>query len=550
VDNWRYARVLSARKVTVLVTTLLTLCVVLVGTIRSPHVYTATTLVRVGQGATVSANYDPSYAARLADTTVRLLTSAPFLSTTIDQLKLPISPAELAGQIKVSTLADTELIEISVDNTDPQLAAAIANTLAEGFVKQAPTAVMGQGESTPQILQAQLTAMQKQMVDDRAELAFLSATPANAATAGVTAYRDNLAAKVQADEQAYDALLNQLQTAQVEEATRSASVTVAETAAVPARPSKPRLSLNLGMGLVAGLLGGVALAFTFERLDPRIYSPEELQAAAGVSVVGQIPRFKGSSSLRARPVLLDERGRHTPTAEAFRRTASNIAFLASRSGSRALLITSAEPGAGKSLIVANLAVAAAQAGHKVIAVDGDLRNPSLTRFFHVAAGSGLRNVLRDPRRTLGSLQETEIAGLKILPSGAAPADSGELLTEGAVQAVVDELKGQADLVLWDSPPVLAVADASAFGPLADGVLLVASRDHASSRDIQRALQELNHAGARMMGLIYNRAQEGNLARYYYVYAHQREESAGRIAGSGPAQDEAAEQLAARKASAS
>ncbi len=409
---------------------------------------------------------------------------------------------------------------------------------------------MGQGESKPQILEAQIAEMQKQMADDRAELAFLSATPANAATAGVIAYRDNLSAKVQADTGAYNDLLSQLQLAQVDEATRAASVTIAEPAAVPVRPSRPRLSLNLGMGLVAGLLGGIALAFIFERLDPAIYTPEELQLVADSSVIGQIPRFKGSSHERRRPLLLDEVGRHSPAAEAFRRAAANVFSLAGRAGSRTLLVTSAEPGAGKSLIVANLAVAAAQAGHTVIAVDGDLRNSSLSDYFQVPAGVGLSHLLRDPRRAAGALQDTQVPGLRVLPSGAMALEADEQLTDSALRAAIELLSGQADLVLWDSPPVLAVADASACAPMMDGVLLVASRDHTSSRDIQRALQELRHAGATIVGLVYNRAQEGSLARYYQLYSRRRGGSAGMIAGSAPVEDEKVEQLATRKVSAS
>lgn len=209
--------------------------------------------------------------------------------------------------------------------------------------------------------------------------------------------------------------------------------------------------------------------------------------------------------------LLDSR---SPQAEAFRSLRTNLEFSSLDHPLRTLLITSAEPDEGKSTILANLGVTYAQTNKRVILVDADLRRPRLHQFFDVSNNVGLSSAILKPDESL-LLQETEVAGLRILTSGPLPPNPADLLASRHMDALLQQLRDEADIVLLDAPPVIAVTDAAILATKVDGVLLVTSAGHTKREHAQRAKELLTKVNARIVGAVLNNAVlDTSIYRYY------------------------------------
>lgn len=211
-------------------------------------------------------------------------------------------------------------------------------------------------------------------------------------------------------------------------------------------------------------------------------------------------------------VIADPR---SPAAEAFRTLRTNIQFSSLDRELRTILVTSPGPREGKSTVLANLAVALAETGRRVIAVDCDLRRPALHQLFGVPHAAGITSVmLEDDPQTL-PLQDTIVPGLRLLASGPLPPNPSELLGSQRFNRVLDLLKREGDVVLFDAPPVLGVADAAVLAARLDGVLLVASAGKTRRDLARRARQQLERVNARIIGVVLNNARvDRSLYQYY------------------------------------
>ena len=208
----------------------------------------------------------------------------------------------------------------------------------------------------------------------------------------------------------------------------------------------------------------------------------------------------------------------SPAAEAYRTLRTNLQFAALDTPLRVLLITSAGPGEGKTTIAANLAVAMAQSGSKVIVIGGDLRKPTLHLAIGLRTTVGFTNVLTGNVSWEAALQPTDVDGLYVLPAGPIPPNPVELLASTRMQELLAELKEQCDVVIIDAPPALAVTDAGVMSRLSDGVLLVISVG-VTPRDVAKAAKEqLEQVGASILGMVVNGLSSES--GYYYYYYHR------------------------------
>ena len=204
----------------------------------------------------------------------------------------------------------------------------------------------------------------------------------------------------------------------------------------------------------------------------------------------------------------------SPVSEAYRTLRTNLSFYSLDNPLRSLVVTSAAPEEGKSTTIANLAVTMAQSGRKTILVDCDLRRPSLHTLFNLENNAGFTNMMLD-ENAAAPLQKTEVDNLWVLTSGPKPPNPADLLGSRQMDRVIETLAGQADLVLFDAPPVVAVTDAVVLGAKVDGVLLVVSagktrRDHA-----EKAKQILEKANVRIIGVtLTNAPKDASLSDYY------------------------------------
>ncbi len=217
----------------------------------------------------------------------------------------------------------------------------------------------------------------------------------------------------------------------------------------------------------------------------------------------------------ASSVLVTLASPRSPHAEAYRTLRTNIQFSSFERSVRALLITSPGIGEGKSTTAANLAVVNAEAGLKVILVDADLRRPSLHTLFGLAQTPGFSTALLAGASEAIPLQETAVPGLRLLASGVLPPNPSALISSQRCLDLLEALRAQADLVLIDSPPVLAVSDASMLATRCDGVVLVISSGQTTRDAARRAKLQLDKVGATLIGPVLNRVPlDRSLASYY------------------------------------
>lgn len=219
--------------------------------------------------------------------------------------------------------------------------------------------------------------------------------------------------------------------------------------------------------------------------------------------------------------LIMERDPKSPVSEAFRTLRTNLQFVRLDSPLKSVVVTSAIPGEGKSTVAANLAIAMAQGGKSVILVDADLRRAKQHQLFNLPNKVGLTNLLLGTAG-LEALQGTSVQGLKVLTSGVLPPNPAELLGSSEMVRVIEQLEAQADLVIFDAPPLMAVTDAAVLGAKVSGVLLVYRLGKTARDGIARARRLLENANARILGVVANGDRpDGRSGYYYYYYYDER-----------------------------
>ncbi|MCS7264313.1 MAG: polysaccharide biosynthesis tyrosine autokinase [Armatimonadetes bacterium] len=337
----------------------------------------------------------------------------------------------------------------------------------------------------------------------------------------------DLTRQLQVLEQAYMSLLSRLQDAQIREAARLGNATIADVAVVPTKPVGPDLLRLLALAFLGGLGLSIGLTFLLEFMKTSVTSSDELKHILGVPVLSVVPEAKlGSENDSLIRLMNSRRG----AAEAIRTLRSNLRFLIMRQSNdgnmRAFLITSAIKGEGKSFISAALSIAFAQTGRRVVVVDADMRKPDLYKYFGVDESIGLANVLRDTASLDQALKETQVPNLHLLPAGVLPKGSdsitpAELFSSEAMQHLLQRLKERFDLVLIDSPPIMAVTDPSILAPMVDGVLFVVELGHVTKTAVQEVKEQLELAQAKILGVVINKASRKRGYDYYrdYYYYH-------------------------------
>jgi succinoglycan biosynthesis transport protein ExoP len=297
---------------------------------------------------------------------------------------------------------------------------------------------------------------------------------------------------------------------------KTTELRVVERARLSHGPVAPRRTRNHLLGLLAGLGLGIGLALLFERLDNTLKTPEDVKVHLRVPFLGIIPAMRdtGTTGNSAAQVsrIVDPA---SAAAEAYRVLRTNLLFSSPDVAVRVYLFTSASPGEGKTTSVANLAVALAQNGARVLAVDADLRRPALHAHFGLDKTQGLSDLVIGGCPFTEAVQHTQVRGLQILPSGYVPPNPAELLGSPSMKELVAVLRKRFDWVLFDAPPLLTMADALVLCSLVDGTVLVARADVTPLPAIHRAIDHITGVGGKLTGLLLNRA---DLERHSYYYS--------------------------------
>ncbi|MEO7016869.1 MAG: polysaccharide biosynthesis tyrosine autokinase [Leifsonia sp.] len=291
------------------------------------------------------------------------------------------------------------------------------------------------------------------------------------------------------------------------------SVRVIQPATAPVDPSSPNTRLNLVAGLVLGLLLGSLIIVLRELLDTRVHSAAIATAVTGVPLVGTADREKRRT---VGPVML--RDPLSNAAENYRQLRSNLEFVAVDSDTLGFAVTSSVPGEGKSLIALNLALALAEGGRNVLLVDADLRRPMVAAYTGLPGDAGLTSILVGRASVADVVQTWGKTGLRVLASGPIPPNPSELLSSRVMADLVDTLVHDYDVVVFDTAPMVAVADAAILARMLDGALLVADRTRVHRPQLTQTMDSLEKSGVRVLGLVINRSTPSKDRHTYYYRA--------------------------------
>ncbi len=504
-----YLAILWRRKWVIATATAVTVIVTVIGTLLVTPTYTASTTLRVAPAASSTGQLgwdDIQYADRLMNTYSKIIASGPLLQEVAQRLGLDKAP-----KVDVQIPANSELMQITVEDQNPVRAKEAANTLAELFIAQVRAQYTGGGKTAQEILKEQVDQIGDELNQARRDYASLIAQSPGETERIAAAKR-----LVDLKEGIYANLLEQYDRTRVTEALRANTISVLQPAVVPDTPSKPRKALTIALGLLVGLVGGLGLAFLFENLDTTLHTTGQIEQTTELHILGNIPATK-------QPRQITFFTNNSPQEEAFRSLRTNILMLDTNTPLQKLLVTSAEPGEGKSTIVANLAFATAGVRRKVVVVDADLRLPKLHYIFGLMNSIGLSSVLKQETTSHEAVQESIIPGVHVLTSGPLPPNPAELLSTPQMTKLMEQLTERFDVVLLDTPALLPVTDTAVLAPIVDGVLLVVGRTQARQEAVQAALRQLANVKARLVGIVVNRAEQSDGYRYYHTVQRRGEQ---------------------------
>jgi tyrosine-protein kinase Etk/Wzc len=328
--------------------------------------------------------------------------------------------------------------------------------------------------------------------------------------------------------QIYTFLLTKKEESRIVMASTISAIRTIDNAVTPRSPIAPNIKLNLLMGAVAGLLLSIGVAFFLEFIDDSLKSIEEVERFVRKPIYGIIPRIPDSRKDDdavglASSSLVTHYSPKSPISEAFRTLRTNIQFADPDRKLTTLLVTSAGPSEGKSTIVSNLALTFANAGRKTLLVDCDLRKPNVQNIFEMERDPGLTTVLLGEKSWRDVTTATKIPNLSVIPSGPIPPNPTELLGSQHMKDLIAEMRQEFELILFDSPPVVAVTDAAILSSVVEGTLLVVELGRSRASGVNRALDLLEKVNARLLGIVTNNIYAGyrydyGYYSYYYYYA--------------------------------
>ena len=503
VDLREYLGVIRARKWSILLVTTLVLALALAYSFRQDPVYRAQS--RLLLKPVPSTGYFPSAS---LETESQLLRS-DLVADQAAQVLGRDDSSDLLGGLGVSGVPESQVLEISYSSADPQFAADAANAFAEGFIRY-------QERQANRTVETQRTELEKQLEETQLALEEVlrqieDTPPTETAEIGELRVQESgLSARL-------GLLQGQLdQLDQPDQGSSEDGGDVIEVAVAPSDPYAPNHLANGLMGLILGIGLGLAVAFLRQRLDDRFRGSSDVERVVQAPVLATIPKIKGRKTLPDRLVALnDPRG---PVSEAYRALRTGVVFAARQEGLCTLAVTSPNEGEGKTLTAANLAVVIGQTGQTVALVSADMRRPTLERYFLQAEVSriGLSSWLTGDLHEVPPLRPTEADNVDLLPCGPIPSNPAELLSSPRVVELTSQLKERYDMVIFDTPPVLPVADVATLASMLDGALLVfdASSTHRSAARDGREM--LARVGVNIVGTVLNAFDPTASNSYYYA----------------------------------
>lgn len=315
----------------------------------------------------------------------------------------------------------------------------------------------------------------------------------------------------------YKALQTQYTQLKIQEHSNLPFGKIAAQARPPLTPSYPVKSQMVLGSLFLGLLLGLMVAKLLEKLDTRVHDPMTVDNITGRPVLTVVPEVHPDKLSPKQQVLIGMVDNNHGFLESFRLLRNNIMFSAPDQQLRALSVTSAGKGEGKSTTSVNLAIAMAMDGKRVLLIDGDLRRPTVHNYLDIPRDIGFTNVVKGLSTLEEAVVKTEYENVYVLPAGPLPPNPTEFLNSLQARRVIEDAKEQYDLVVMDSPPCTGLSDVQVISTLVDGVVLVVALETTQKQYLMATMRLLRQADAPVLGTVINRVQHKRHAYGYYSY---------------------------------
>src|SRR5580704_3203065 len=333
--------------------------------------------------------------------------------------------------------------------------------------------------------------------------------------------------------QLYEGLMEKMKEAGVSAGLKSNNFRIVDVARVPTGPIEPNIPRNLSFAFILGLTSGVGLAFLQEGLDNTVRTSEQAQMISGLPALGMIPlpartareganpkRLMIATSSKEAVEMVAQSRPHSQMAESYRALRTSLLLTNLGAPPKVIIVTSALPQEGKTTTSMNTALVLAQKGVRVLLIDADLRRPSIHKILGMGPRSGLSNVLTGSATLQQTITRSSILpNLYILPAGTPPPNPAELLASTNMRDVFEELRGQYDHIVVDTPPTLSVTDAVVLSPRADAIVLVIRSGQTTKQALRRSRDILMQVNAKVSGVLLN-AVDLSSPDYYYYYEYQ------------------------------
>ncbi len=516
-----YLRVVARNKLVIFLPLIVVPVAAVLLSLMQPKVYAATAevlLTHRNLAASLTGTPDANVfqePGRIAETQARLARVPELARRALAAARLDgRQPHELLESSAVGVTENADILQFTVRDRDPRIATVLATAYAREFIAfrhELDTAALVRAR---QSVESQIQGLQ---------------------------------AAGERDSRLYDELVSKQQQLQTMEALQTSNATLVVQARGAAQV-QPRPVRNGGFGFALGLVVSFGLILLFAAFDTRVGSAQEIAARLGLPLLGRLPPPPRRLRKRSRPVMLYEPDGHG--AEAFRMLRTNLDFVNLEQDARTIMVTSALEREGKSTTVVNLAIALAKSGRRTVVVDLDLRKPSLHRFFDTPFRPGLIDVAANRVPLEGAIAPLILSArdrdgadhaegvgngkhpsdgdvvLEILPAGPCPPDVGDFLESGAFAGILADLYDRADVVLFDSPPLLQAGETLALAGKVDGVVVVTHVDRARRPVIDEVRRLLARAPAAKLGVVLTGEDNLEVAygyRPYYERTPTREE---------------------------
>ena len=502
-----YAQILWRRKWLIIETVVVVTAIVVAVSLLQPTRYSATARV-MAQSQSPSVSVAVGTAIDLAkpderelQTLASLAVTPEILSAARQELAWDEDATSLMSDVSAEADPNTDIISITAERPDPEGAAALANAAAAAFV----------------------TWRQKTLQKSLDEAIVLLNEQIDASTT---------------DSVTRTALIERRTQLEVLKPLVSGGLTIGEAAQAPSTPSSPKPIRNGVLAFVAGLVLGVGLAFVRDSIDNKLHSAEEIADLCKVPVIAAVPEYRRQDRAAVRVAVLDDP--RSPDAEAYRFLRTNLEFMNFSNELKVILVTSPQPSQGKSTTIVNLAISLLRADKRVAVVEGDLRRPSLHRFFKTSSSRGVTSVISrvasladalqilhfngDAPLAVTTLSSSDPSGivrtpprseleLLLLPSGPLPPNPGEMVGSPQFAALLSELATRVDYVLVDAPPMFAVGDAAAMAPNVDGMIVVLKLGETTADTVKSVEGFFAQTPTRALGIVVTGTPRRGQGRY-------------------------------------